>query len=625
MLDIRFPTRQVRIPPQRLHPLLQRFYAFFLAVGIPVLPVKKTRVKGLASRSEHERDNLAMSRAGVSPVPLAPGASSIWHLMQRWQYVYASLFIAAWLMYFGLQFHAQFFVARYDNARVLRGFFSIFQFLALISSTFLAHDILSQRTIGTRIAYTLRRTTQKKHVDYLIKSALRSHLLAGLCLVLVGIASDYISRPDSIATIYRALPRKERSVWMTPLEHLWAVSAVAVRFQQVAGIVVVSSLLSMHLIRIDSCLRGLKRPGTTAYQASVQVFDIDVALADLSHSVDLRLSMLLASNFLSFFFEAIFLVNNHQNDTATNGAASDPTAASDLISLAFPGLSCAWLLLGCSGINSSCQQLKLVATRFAVFQERERIRLLYQHKAQESKKARQQRAKQQSLASPIAPTAETVNGQQQQQASGATRPTAAMPIERGHVYQESNPFGHGANEKDGKKKQKQDQQLQQQENKEGDKDVAIGVATSADPHPANFSVGPSASSSSSPSPAPAVPSESLECAKIDQDGDGDIEADLGLLSLRLRSFLDYLMTADISLRLATIQFDAKVTWGFFLVAGRDTQRGRPAAPAGGESGARSTSEAGIVALMRCVVLFLDGVSAASSVFTLLDIKKLDFM
>lgn len=102
----------------------------------------------------------------------------------------------------------------------------------------------------------------------------------------------------------------------------------------------------------------------------VSFFDIDVSLAELSYILDVRLSMLTVSSFLAYFFQSVYLFNRDRHGGAVE--LTNAAGVSDLFALPSQCVLCVWILLTCSGVNQVFQRLRLVAMRFAAFQERGR-------------------------------------------------------------------------------------------------------------------------------------------------------------------------------------------------------------------------------------------------------------
>lgn len=404
------------------------------------------------------------------------------------------------------------------------------------------------------------------------------------------------------------------AVWENPIWILWIVSSIIVRLQLAAGVAVFSTIIGVHLLRLDSCLRALKRPGTSVHRASVQVFDIDVSLAELSFILDVRLSCLLVCSFLTFFFQSIYLTNRDKDDNPEND--SSPF---DLLALSFPCMLCAWMLLGCSSINQACQRLTIVATRFSGFQERERLNAKYRAKAggfdgdsgwdtegagdddkdgvrnsdEEGKKdkkgsktkskgskdpekdsnkdakkdGKQSKGKDKSE-DEEASSSGSKNKKQSKSGSEDKKDESSKSGKKDDAASSSSDDKAQSGKKDssGRKSSKdgkdgKDEPASAARPESGDKDAASASPDAIDPSdPLGRSVGGVARIGAlTQQGLPA--SDALERSNRDLDGDGDcdLDDDLELLKERLEAFMDYLKNADIRLRLANIEIDTKVS------------------------------------------------------------------
>lgn len=499
-----------------------------------------------------------------------------------------------------------------------------------------ASELLTSRQIGTRIYYTTHNTTHRAHVNKLIRNAIWTPIPFCVAIAALGVFTDYVVRDECRVALQHYLggaesthgnPIIHQSGWVEPLIVMWMLCSVLVRLHLLSGLGVFSALVSIHLLRIDSCVRSMKRPGMSVHAASVQVFDVDVSLADLSHTLDVRLTTLLVASTLTFFFEAIFLSNRAKDADPDNDGS-----ARDLLTLAVPALLCVWILLGCSSVNHAAQRMKLVAQRFAGFQERERLEAKYGATKRKYKEAQGQsgddeepeeeeggkgsdekeKTKGKGKGADAAqskdgssdkakPMAKTKDDDKKKKQKKSEKDTAADSGERKDSEEGERKTGSrgkevGASAADpakGKAKKKsgskspvqahvkdgpqmksghsdpeEDEESGQSES-ENDRDIAERVreeeksgGDTDDKSPDSGKLRDRADIG-----VHALGAEALERSDRDRDGDGDIDIDddLELLHERLVAFVNYLKYADISLRLANVELDQKLAWGFFLV------------------------------------------------------------
>ena len=384
------------------------------------------------------------------------------------------------------------------------------------------------------------------------------------------------------------------AVWEIPIWVLWIVSSIIVRLQMAAGVAVFSTIIGVHLLRLDSCLRALKRPGTSVHRASVQVFDIDVSLAELSFILDVRLSCLLVCSFLTFFFQSVYLTNKDKDDNIYND-----TSFSDVIALSFPCMLCAWMLLGCSSINQACQRLTIVATRFAGFQERERLNAKYRAKLgdgdsgdtegakdndkdgarnTDEKDDKDKKGKSKSKDAKQSKDAKckdkSADDDDADDANSSKKPKkSASDDKKGESKGKKDDSSSSSDDKNskGKKDSSSDDKSKSKDGKDegafairpetGEKDRSGDAASSSGKKTDNpYDRVDSEARLIAMEGAGFPSSDALERSNRDLDGDGDcdLDDDLELLKDRLDAFLTYLKNADIRLRLANIEIDTKV-------------------------------------------------------------------
>jgi hypothetical protein len=408
-----YEYHDVRVPSIRFRSLLQRFYFILLLCGVRVHSLESRPPQLLVSKRARE-DMLAMSDIGTSPYPLiehGDPANSFWIKWTKWQYLYAIPWWIALALHTVINLNA----ALHSDSKFLRSFFAIFLLFAVIASVQLASDLLTRRLLGTRIFYTARVTSMPvEKTEKLIRQAVLLPFLFGSILILLGWAADWSQRHEISSALQQlfdpSLVHTRLQVRWSATSHsnlhvpvsveppasvavlmiCWHFASALVYTQLVTGVCAFAALLSIHLLRCESCLRALRRPGTSVHGASLQLFDLDVSLAELAHVLDMRLSLLLVSSFLTFWFQAVFLANRSKADEAEaamegtpdalESNALDASAAKDLLTLAVPGALCAWILLALAAVNHACQRIKLVATRFCVFHQREALTRKYARK-----------------------------------------------------------------------------------------------------------------------------------------------------------------------------------------------------------------------------------------------------
>ena len=589
-----YELEDVRIPPSLRS--LKLFYVFFLAVGIPIGKVQikskseseaesesdtqaevKWRSKlnsksdpiSVSNRSEggggnrvdethDDDDEVDLTKFGTAPVySTNPGWIRMYHI----QYIHTALCMLAVVVYTVMSCHQ----AMQSTTRFLRIIFTICLIASVLASVALAHDVLTRRLIGTKIYYALANTSGRNQVTSQINFTLYIQLFICVCLAAVGTLADCTANQ-----------RNEQLRGSVIAWTLWSLSSFIVNLQLVSGVAVFGGVAGVHLIRIESSTRLLKRPGTTVKTALAHLFDIDVSLSDLSQILDFRLTFLLVTSFLSFFFQSIAL-SNEQKDRNQD----DDGSYWDLLSLVHPGFVAAYILAGCSTLNSAAQHMKSVAFRYGIFQQRVQTHQLQKQQQQKKKEESHSRSNKHSTAFP-----------------GESRDTDRIY----RLMQKKE--AEGSNEKDGSRTATSKTTSKADQSSSFDSAAAVAQAASdalSDSGSENENEGDSQSEdketkplrasnqnrpqskskSKSKAKAKAKMSAAVEMSdpsinlgqselksnndkKHSKDEEEDEEEQEN--SLYLNQLFSYLGQCDVSFRLANIQLDSSIVWGFVVVS-----------------------------------------------------------
>jgi len=137
--------------------------------------------------------------------------------------------------------------------------------------------------------------------------------------------------------------------------------SIIVNLQLVCGVTLFAGISSIYLVRINSCVRLLKQPNTKVRDCFTELFDLDVSLSDLSNTLDFRLSVMLITSFLTFFFQSIFL---------SNSGVDFSEGINSFMSFLHPALICFFILGTTGAVNANIKRLKLVAYRFVIFKQK---------------------------------------------------------------------------------------------------------------------------------------------------------------------------------------------------------------------------------------------------------------
>lgn len=356
LLTSYYELRDVRVPEPMTG--LDFFYAFYLLVGVQVGTVQEDKHRLITGVEEIDNDNDEMMGVGAAPSPNSRRPFNLIFPLFT-PIVQRILFMISLLCLF---FYASVHLAHAARTDFpfLRSLFVLFEMCSVISSLLLASDILTNRLVGTRVFYTLNsyaNPARRLVLKHQMGAALMGCVGLNLILPFMGILDDLVitknqPTPDDLFFLadYHAV-----------LVPFWEFCSVIVNIQLVCGVTVFAGISSIYLVRIHSCARLLKQPNTRVKDCFSELFDLDVSLADLSGMLDFRLSVMLISSFLTFFFQSIFL---------SNSGVDFSEGVKSLMSFLHPALICFFILGTTGAINANIKMLKLVAYRFAILKEK---------------------------------------------------------------------------------------------------------------------------------------------------------------------------------------------------------------------------------------------------------------
>lgn len=373
-----YEMRDIRVPDPMFG--LDFYYCFYLLVGVYIGSVKEDKYRLITGVENIDDDNEDMMKVGPAPSPQSrqPFVWVFSLFRKKVQLVIHCFSVFCLLFYASIHFAH----ALKTDLPFLRTLFVVFEVCAVVASLALASEILTKRLIGTRIFYTLNSYANEKRrhkLKHQMGWALAACVGLNLILPCIGILDDLVittNRP----TVADLTFLSDYHVMLLPL---WEATCVIINLQLVCGVTVFAGISSIYLVRINSCLQLLKQPKTTVRDCFAELLDLDVSLSDLSSMLDFRLSVMLITSFLTFFFQSIFLSN-------TGVDFSEGIEA--VLSFAHPALIC-FVILGTTGaLNANIKRLKLVARRFSAFKEK-----LAQDRKRKDKKEKKQKAKLEAL------------------------------------------------------------------------------------------------------------------------------------------------------------------------------------------------------------------------------------
>jgi len=356
LLTSYYELRDVRVPEPMTG--LDVFYAFYLMVGVQVGTVQEDKHRLITGVEGIDNDNDEMMQVGAAPSPHSRRPFNLIFPLFT-PFTQRVLFFVSMLC---LGFYASVHLAHAARTDfpMLRSMFVLFEMCSVISSLLLASDILTSRLIGTRVFYTLNsyaNPARRLVLKHQMGAALMGCVGLNMILPFLGILDDLVitknqPTPDDLYFL---------ADYHTILVPFWEFCSIIVNIQLVCGVTVFAGISSIYLVRINSCVRLLKQPNTRVKDCFTELFDLDVSLADLSGMLDFRLSVMLISSFLTFFFQSIFL---------SNSGVDFSEGVKSLMSFLHPALICFFILVTTGAINANIKMLKLVAYRFTILKEK---------------------------------------------------------------------------------------------------------------------------------------------------------------------------------------------------------------------------------------------------------------
>jgi hypothetical protein len=256
---------------------------------------------------------------------------------------------------------------------------SLSMLIASFCSALLAHRITSHRSLSTRIYHVVFNSRSKSPE----KSTSSTHLLPienvsstseidfilftslALCnaLAVVGIVRDLFLY---VPIIYN-VPEDENLVNSSKIlihgsnttnYFLFLFSSLIINFQLSAGVTLLSSLVSVHILRIKSAIGEIKQDGCSIDEAIHQIVDVQLSLTALkSQTENLLAYILFATSFMAalplLYILTATAENNHNHS---------------IFLVLQPTCIIFFILIQVARINTSCEELKATASIFTLLQ-----------------------------------------------------------------------------------------------------------------------------------------------------------------------------------------------------------------------------------------------------------------